>query len=441
MSQQEKMVLEELGHSEVFSVFVFGYNSHFDCLIRYFLSEEMDEYQKFEEYESFHKSYSLFIENFKKVEDTKKVIFDYLENATNYYEYNKETGQITYKKTSDLNSKFDDFITAVYRTYLTFFEFINRFDVNKNDLHKEYYSENDTSDKKRNELYNYLCDQNPENEKFFKMHFKAVKEIFMDIKERRNYGIDHNFLNKKLELKGKLTYVLDEEGKVAGFNPPTTSFKGKETNIFEYTDYIFSTLMINFQHIVAMYSNSILAKKYKSEDLKTNPLHSYFHNINFLKKLYKDANIEFPTHFQILSEYQTYLFGSFMDNQFVKMNCSGFIKPQIKYQNHIELNIREPYFSQIKNGQKTIEGRMSAKKFREIKKGDRILINKRLPVLVEEVRNFKSFEEMFDIYGLKNCLPDIQSTEDGLNVYNGFYKKEDIAKHGVVAIKLLVQNY
>ena len=48
---------------------------------------------------------------------------------------------------------------------------------------------------------------------------------------------------------------------------------------------------------------------------------------------------------------------------------------------------------------------------------------------------------MFDFYGLKNCLPDAHSIEDGLAVYEKFYKKEDIAKHGVIAMKLLVQNY
>lgn len=434
------LMLEEIGHTEVYSVFLFGYNSSFDCFIRYFFQDGWDDFQKYEESNNFHKSYNLFLDNFKKAEEVKKEIFDYYENPEKYYSYSTENGQITYKKTSEISSKFDDYITAVYRTHLTFFEFIDRFDVDKNDLHKEYYDDSSKSDSRKRELYEYLS-QNTENWQFFDNHFREVVEILNDIKKRRNFGIDHNFSGRKLELKGKLLYALDKDGKVIGINPPTTIFREKEVSIFEYVDFVFNALMKHFQHILIMYSNNILQRKYTINKNKNPELISYFHSTEQLKKLYTEAEIEFPKHLEPYSKYQIYIFGSFMENQFVKLTCSSLIDPKIKYQNHLNITIQEPYFSQIKNGQKTIEGRMSSKKYREIKKGDRILINKRLPALVEEVKIFSSFEKMFDHYGLEKCLPEVKSTEEGLKVYESFYKNEDVIKYGVIAFKFLVQHY
>jgi len=435
----ETIMLEEIGHSEVYSVFVFGYNKHFNCFERYFLDENLDEFQKFEEVNKLEKSFSIFIENFRKAENAKKAIFDYVENPSKYYSYSEETGQITQKSTSEINHKFDDFVTAIYRTYKSFFEeFIDRFDIDKNDLYKEYYLEVST---KKDDLYKYLCLPSENTKASFDDHFKTVRDIIEDIKERRNYGIDHNFGGRKLELEGRLLYQLNKSGDVVAVDVPVTDFNKRKISIFEYVDHIFNNLMVHFQHIIAMYSNNLLEKHYEALGRKDQEINSLFYDINFLKDLYKDKYEEFSKHWQTMSSFQRYHFGVFMQGQFVPMSCSGVIDPKIRYQGHIDINIQEPYFSQIKSGKKTVEGRMSSNKFRSIKSGDRILINRRLPALVEEVKSFSSFEEMFDFYGLKNCLPDKITVEEGLSVYNTFYKHEDVVKHGVIAFKISIQNY
>lgn len=430
-------MLEELGEIEVFSIFVFGYNSAFDCFVAYFIDENWDEYKKYEEVQKFNKSFNLFVENFKKAEEARKAIFEYFETPQNYYSYDKTTGQLTHKKTSEISSKFDDFITAIYRTYQTFFEFIDRFDVDKNDLHKEYINEKIS---KKDDLYKYLF-QNEDNRKFFESHFDDITEIWADIKERRNYGIDHNFSKRKLELQGKLTYAIDKDGNYLGLNSPKTDFKGKEVNVFEYVDYVYNALIMHFQHILVMYSNNILERQYAANKTQSPELRSGFHSIKHLKDLYKNEGLDFPTHLESFHKKQAYIFGVFMQGQFVTMKCNGLINPAIRYKDHLEMNVSEPYYSQIKSGQKIIEGRMSSKRFREIKKGDRILINKKLPAFVDEVMNFASFEDMFNHYGLENCLPSVSSLKEGLDIYEKFYSKDDIRKHGVIAIKLLVQNY
>jgi len=102
----------------------------------------------------------------------------------------------------------------------------------------------------------------------------------------------------------------------------------------------------------------------------------------------------------------------------------------------LELNVQEPYFSLIETGQKTVEGRLGKDKYFSFKKGDKVVFNKSLKLEIKDLIKYKSFREMLMFEGLKNVLPEVQTLEEGEQIYYQFYSKADEQKYGVVGICL-----
>ena len=108
------------------------------------------------------------------------------------------------------------------------------------------------------------------------------------------------------------------------------------------------------------------------------------------------------------------------------------------YENHRD----EPYFSFLKNGQKTIEGRIRKKWYRILKPGDHIIVHNKdneadiFETVVKDVRNYSSIKEMLEKEQFKKILPDIETVEQGIEVYRKFYTEEQEKEFGVVAIEV-----
>ena len=101
--------------------------------------------------------------------------------------------------------------------------------------------------------------------------------------------------------------------------------------------------------------------------------------------------------------------------------------------------VSDPWFGYIKSGKKTIEGRKNKGDFKEMKIGDIVKwIHSDDSVLTKIVgkNEYKTFKEYLETEGLPNCLPGIDTIEDGVKVYYKYYTPEDEAKYGVLAIKL-----
>ena len=109
------------------------------------------------------------------------------------------------------------------------------------------------------------------------------------------------------------------------------------------------------------------------------------------------------------------------------------------------VNIREPYFSQIVSGKKTIEGRINNGKFKEFEDGDVIEFlspegEKAECVLIEK-REYKSFREMLKSEGYKNCIPNAKTLKEAVQIYlelPGF--EERSKKYGVLALEIFYKN-
>lgn len=101
----------------------------------------------------------------------------------------------------------------------------------------------------------------------------------------------------------------------------------------------------------------------------------------------------------------------------------------------------EPYFTFIKNGQKTFEGRIRKGWYRLVKPGDHIIIYNEeetdsIEVLVKSARPYVSMREMIENEPLKKLLPDVETIEQGIKVFKRFYTEEQEREFGAVAIEI-----
>ncbi|CAN6723010.1 unnamed protein product [Malus baccata var. baccata] len=149
-----------------------------------------------------------------------------------------------------------------------------------------------------------------------------------------------------------------------------------------------------------------------------------------------------------------------------------------------ELHVQEPFFSQLKDGLKTIEGRcaigdycrflgdtqplsrvwpfhawvdavvsyslfwLSCLLYDEgcgsrtavpsalIVSGSLILFNKCILIEVQDVRSYSLFSDMMEAEGLSKVLPGVETIEQGVQVYRKFYTEEKEMSNGVLAISV-----
>ena len=108
-----------------------------------------------------------------------------------------------------------------------------------------------------------------------------------------------------------------------------------------------------------------------------------------------------------------------------------------------EINVNKIWFDHIKQGNKTIEGRLKKGKFQTFKKGDIIYFkneNKTIKVQIINIIEYKDFKTYLEKEGLKRTLPGINSIKKGIKVYRSFYTKEMENEYGVLAIEIQLIN-
>ncbi|KAL8170885.1 hypothetical protein V2J09_022689 [Rumex salicifolius] len=93
---------------------------------------------------------------------------------------------------------------------------------------------------------------------------------------------------------------------------------------------------------------------------------------------------------------------------------------------NFQLNVQEPFFSQLKDGSKTVEGRCAVGDYNRICTGDLIMFNKCLVMKVLEVRHYISFAKMLETEGLNKVLPGVTLIKEEIDyviVQNGSREK------------------
>lgn len=111
---------------------------------------------------------------------------------------------------------------------------------------------------------------------------------------------------------------------------------------------------------------------------------------------------------------------------------------------NFELHVQEPFFTQLKDNLKTVEGRCATGDYNRIQPGALILFNKCLLFEVQDVRRYCSFSAMLEAESLDKVLPGVKTVTDGVQIYRNFYSEEKELSNGVIGIhvkKSVAQPY
>eukprot|EP00041_Stephanoeca_diplocostata_P006941 m.96074 g.96074 ORF g.96074 m.96074 type:complete len:343 (+) comp16633_c0_seq2:227-1255(+) len=108
------------------------------------------------------------------------------------------------------------------------------------------------------------------------------------------------------------------------------------------------------------------------------------------------------------------------------------------------LPLRQPYLKWIKEGRKTVEGRINSGCPAKMRAGDTVLFtggrggSESVRVTVDRVDSFDTFEAMLTNVGVELCLPDYKRIGDAVRLYRsfpGYAAKEQ--RFGVLAIHMV----
>lgn len=104
-----------------------------------------------------------------------------------------------------------------------------------------------------------------------------------------------------------------------------------------------------------------------------------------------------------------------------------------------KFTVKDPYFEQIKDGKKTVEGRLKKGRFEHIDKGDTIYwVNRdtkeEVKTKVTEHKTYDNISDMIKEVGHKKLLPGTKSNEEAQEKYNTFYGEEKQKENKAIAI-------
>lgn len=118
-------------------------------------------------------------------------------------------------------------------------------------------------------------------------------------------------------------------------------------------------------------------------------------------------------------------------------------KQNISKMKIITKNVSEPWFSLIKLGIKSVEGRLNKGDFKDLRINDIIIWTNNDLGFYQEFKtkiigkkNYDTFENYLLNEGLDKCLPGIKNIEDGLKVYFKYYTKQQEKEFGILALEL-----
>ena len=103
------------------------------------------------------------------------------------------------------------------------------------------------------------------------------------------------------------------------------------------------------------------------------------------------------------------------------------------------ISVSEPWFTLIKMGLKSREGRLNKTKFAKLKVNDIVIWtykNKSCKTKIVNINKYDSFRDMIKKETLKRTLPGVPTIDCGVEVYRQYYSEELEKKFGVLAIEL-----
>lgn len=105
-----------------------------------------------------------------------------------------------------------------------------------------------------------------------------------------------------------------------------------------------------------------------------------------------------------------------------------------------KMTLNTPWFDYVKTGRKIYEGRCNKKKYSI---GDKIIFSHHIDHSQDEfektiidVLHYKSFEEALNELSISQVLPNINTINDGVEIYKKYVSLETQKKCGIIMIKM-----
>ncbi|KAK9288552.1 hypothetical protein L1049_017011 [Liquidambar formosana] len=138
---------------------------------------------------------------------------------------------------------------------------------------------------------------------------------------------------------------------------------------------------------------------------------------NLLKDDPHDPTSDTPDSFEGVPPYPLYKHLASALYQFISSGalCKMYNKPVLKTID-FELHVQEPFFSELKDGLKTVEGRCAMGEYNRMS------------------TSYPSFSDLLEAESLARVLPGIKTIEEGVQIYRNFYTEEKERSNGVLAI-------
>ena len=104
---------------------------------------------------------------------------------------------------------------------------------------------------------------------------------------------------------------------------------------------------------------------------------------------------------------------------------------RMKKMNTYVKHLSQPWFNYIKNGDKTLEGRLNRQDWSKMKKGDILIFtnkNEKIITSIKSINSYVSFEQLLYekmdgvTMNLKRLLPNIETIDEGIQIYENIYE-------------------
>ena len=108
----------------------------------------------------------------------------------------------------------------------------------------------------------------------------------------------------------------------------------------------------------------------------------------------------------------------------------------------LKKHLSEPWFTLVKLGLKTVEGRLNKGDFSKLNLGDIITFYnedfeyRQIRVKVVRMKKYKTFKTYLQRETLTNCLPGFYRIDEGLKVYFKYFTKEQEKQYEIKAIEM-----
>jgi ASC-1-like (ASCH) protein len=103
----------------------------------------------------------------------------------------------------------------------------------------------------------------------------------------------------------------------------------------------------------------------------------------------------------------------------------------------MSIHCEDPWFSLVRDGVKTVEGRKGTHSYKKIKVGDFLNFTNGMEGFVAEVtdvRSYTTLEEYLEDVTVEKALPGVKTMEEALTTYRQWSTDEQIKAYGFLGI-------